>query len=71
VTNDKLATLAHISQIKEDHLEIENLAQNLIILNALRYYPVILATAAHQIVLQTSDILQKGKPQFNTHKIIG
>ncbi len=30
-------------------------------LKALRYNPAILATAAHQIVLQTSDIIHKVK----------
>ena len=35
--------------------------QNSIILNALRYNPAILATAAHQVVLKSSDIIHKVK----------
>jgi hypothetical protein len=64
ITNDKLATLAHINQIKEDHLEhleIENSNQDAILFNSLRYNPAILATAAHQVVLQTADIIHKVK----------
>jgi hypothetical protein len=34
---------------------------NTILLNALCYNPAILATAAHQIVLKTSDIIHKVK----------
>jgi hypothetical protein len=64
ITSDKLATLTHISEIQEDHLnhfEIENLTQDSIMLNTPRYNPAILATAAHQVVVQTSDIIHKVK----------
>jgi hypothetical protein len=64
IPNDKLFTLSHITQIQEDHLEhleIENLTQDSILINAYRYNPAILATAAHQVVLQTADIINKVK----------
>jgi hypothetical protein len=64
ITSDRLATLTNISQIQEDylgHLDIEKLTQEWIMLNALRYNPAILATAAHQIVLNPSDIIHKVK----------
>ena len=44
-TSDELATLTHISGIQEDHLdhlEIEYMTQDAIMLNALRYNPAIL-----------------------------
>ncbi len=44
----KVASLTHISQNQEDqvnHLENENLVQDSIMLNDLKYNPVILATA--------------------------
>ena len=44
-----------------EHLEIGNLTHDSIMLNALRYNPAILATAAHQIVLQTSEIIHTVK----------
>ncbi len=75
ITNDKLATLTHISLIQEDHLEhleIENLTQDSILLNALRCNSVILATAAHQIVLETADIMHKVKSivqQAQNHRL--
>jgi hypothetical protein len=39
-------------------------------LNVLKYNPVILATAAHQIVLQTSDIIHKVKATISQAKKI-
>jgi hypothetical protein len=62
ITNNKLATLTHISQIQEDlldPLEMENLTQDSILLNALWYNPAISATAALQLVLQMADIMNK------------
>jgi hypothetical protein len=64
ITSDKLATLTHVSEIQEyhlNHLEIENLTQDSIMLNTLKYNPAILATAAHQVVVQTSDMIHKVK----------
>ncbi len=61
---DTLSTLTPIIHFQGEHLEhleIENLIQDLIMLNALRYNPAILATAADQIVLQASDIIHKVK----------
>ncbi len=55
--------MTHISQIQEgylEHLEIENLTHD-ILLNALGFNPAILATAAHQIVLQTANVINKVK----------
>jgi hypothetical protein len=62
-----MATLASISQIQEEHLnhlEIDNLSQNPIFLNALLYDLAILAKAAHQVVLQSSDIMHKVKAKI-------
>jgi hypothetical protein len=42
-------------------LEVGNLAQDSIMLNALRYNPAILATAAHQVVVQTLGTIHKVK----------
>jgi hypothetical protein len=64
VNNKKMATLSHISQIQEEHikhLEIENDSQNQITLNELRFNPAILASAAHQVVIQSSDTIHKVK----------
>jgi hypothetical protein len=52
------------SEIQENHFnhfEIENLTQDSIMLNTLRYNPAILATLAYQVVVQTSDIIHKVK----------
>jgi hypothetical protein len=56
--------LTLISEIQEDHsqhLEIQNEEQGEIILNALRYNPAMLATAAHKVVLKTADTILKVK----------
>jgi hypothetical protein len=54
VNTKNTTTFTHISQIQKEHLnylEIDNFSQNQIILNALRYNPEILATAAHHHVV--------------------
>jgi hypothetical protein len=56
--------LTHIIEIQENHLqhlEIQNEEQSKIILNALRYNPAMPATAAHKLVIKTSDTIHKVK----------
>jgi uncharacterized protein with HEPN domain len=60
----QIAVLKHISQIQEEyleHLELENYFQNKITVKALKYNPAMLATAAHQVVLQSLEIKLKVK----------
>ena len=59
---NNIATLTHISEIQQNHLEhldLENASENSIMLNALRYNPALLASAAHKVVLKSSDIIHK------------
>ncbi len=59
-----IVTLTHISEIQQnhlEHLELDNAEQNKIVLNALRYNPAMLASASHQIMLKSSDIIHKVK----------
>ena len=44
-----------------EQLDLENASQNSIMLNALRYNPALLASAAQQVVLKSSDIIHKVK----------
>jgi hypothetical protein len=56
--------LTHISDIQENHLQhlaLQNLEQNRIILNTLKYNLAMLATEAHQVVIKSSDTIHKVK----------
>ena len=75
INNGRLETLTTLTQIEEEqltHLEIEIFSQNQNIFKSFRYNPAILATATHQIMLQSANIIQKVKStiqQAQHHKL--